>query len=199
MFDYSTVSWENLKYEFINGDNPNLEAYSFEGRRGNGENDATNYPFIADLKTKAESDKWFELAASSTELKARRLEEQISLRLKEKLDKLSYLNRTIDFARKAQRIIEGAMPAISDSMSRHSQVADMEPLDRARYFSTLVKVYETLNKIERESLGVGNVGAIIEEVYNAFGEGKSIEQVLEDVKGMDENAITELFADVIKS
>lgn len=199
MFRYSATEWENLKYDFIYSEGKKLEFFSFEYQKQHGNENFTNYPFLSELKIRAERDGWATLAADSSELKSRFLMEHGAESLREKLNALGYLNRTVDFSRRAQTMIASVIDTLEEAMSRKSQIYDMEPLEKAKYLKMLIDCYKEMNSLEKSSIGLTDIKAIVGEIYRNFGEGKSLEEILAEVEGVNESSLTDIVNEIMKA
>jgi hypothetical protein len=199
MFRYSAIEWENLKYDFIFSQGKKLEYFSYEYQKQQGNENYTDFPFLSELKTRAERDGWSSLASDSSELKSRFLMEHGAESLREKLNALGYLNRTVDFSRRVQTMLASVIDTLEDAMKRKSQIYDMEPIDRAKYLKMVIDCYKEMNKLEKESIGLTDIKQIVGEIYRNFGEGKTLEEILTEVEGVNEQDLTDIVNEIMKS
>lgn len=199
MFRYSGIEWENLKYDFIFSQGKKLEFFSYEYQKQEGNENFTDFPFLLELKVKAKRDGWESLAAESSELKSRFLLEHNSDALKEKLNALGYLNRTVEFSQRVQTMLSGVIETLEEAMLRKSQIYDMDPLEKAKYLKMVIDCYKEMNKLERESIGLTDIKSIVGEIYRNFGEGKTLEEILLEVDGVNEKDLTDIVNEIMKA
>lgn len=198
MFQRTPISWENLKYRYITEDpTRDLSWYSYETQLNVFQNpQAVDYPFMSELKERASKFEWELLKRDSGNLEVTQLIDNLSKELKIKIDRLAYLNNSIKFIREGKKSLEENIERVMKSIINDPDFYELSVLDRAKIGASFLDRWVTLDKLEGLKLGIDDIPALIKQMINNYGEGKTLEEVAIEVQNMDEIELTQLFAEI---
>ncbi len=198
MFQRTPISWENLKYRFITEDpTRDLSWYSYETQLNVFQNPkAVDYPFMSELRERATKFEWEFLKRDSGNLDVTQLIDNLSKDLKIKIDRLGYLNNSLQFLRDGKKSLEENIHRVMDSIVKDPALYELTVLERAKIGAAFLDRWITLDKAEGLKLGIKDVPALIEKMISNYGEGKTLEEVAIEVQNMDEIELTQLFSEI---